>query len=359
MNPYKFSNHLGTSFTKELKESVNQYFASKNLQRTGDYRMVVKSMVMISMFLFPLLILCSGYISNTIAVFSLYLISGLGMAGIGMSVMHDALHGTFSSSKTMNKWMGWSIYLIGANPTVWKIQHNVLHHTYTNIDEADDDLHVPGILRISPDQNRYWIHRFQFVYAWILYGMMTLVWVTSRDFTRLTRYRNMGLIKTQKEFNRIIAEAIFLKFFYFGYSLVIPILMIPVARWIVLLAYFCMHFVTGIVLTVIFQMGHIMPSSEFPQPDENGLIGQNWFVHQLATTCNFAPRNRVLSWFVGGLNYQIEHHLMPHICHLHYRELSKIVQEKAAKYGIPYHSKKTLFNALKSHTDMLYQLGRA
>ncbi|WP_421878587.1 fatty acid desaturase family protein [Marinoscillum sp.] len=359
MNTYKFANHTGINFTKELKESVNQYFASKKISKSGDYRMLIKSAVMLSLFLIPLIVLSTGVVSNVALLFGLYLISGLGMAGIGMSVMHDALHGSFSSKKSVNKIMGWSINLIGADPTVWKIQHNVLHHTYTNIDEADDDLHIPGILRFSPDQNRYWIHRFQFVYAWILYGLMTLIWVTTRDFTRLGRYMEFGFIKSKGEYNRLLVSAAFWKLFYFSYALVLPLIMLPMAWWVIVVAFLSMHFVTGIILSVIFQMGHIMPTSEFPQPDENGLIGQNWSIHQLATTCNFAPSNRILSWYVGGLNYQIEHHLMPHVCHVHYRDISKIVRATAEKYGIPYHTQTTLFEALRSHTDMLYQLGRA
>ncbi len=358
MNTYKFSNHTGINFTKELKESVNQYFAKKNISKSGDHRIVIKSAVMLSMFLVPLIILNTGLIASVPLLFVLYLISGLGMAGIGMSVMHDALHGSFSNKKSINKLMGWSIYLIGASPTVWKIQHNVLHHTYTNIDEADDDLNVPGVLRFSPDQNRYWVHKFQFVYAWVLYSLMTLIWVTTRDFTRLHRYSKLGLVKSSKEYNRILMSAIFWKVFYFSYALALPLVMVPLAWWIIVVAFFCMHFITGMILSVIFQMGHIMPSSDFPQPDENGLIGQNWSIHQLATTCNFAPKNKLLSWYIGGLNYQIEHHLMPHVCHVHYKEISKIVKQTAEKYGIPYHTKSTLTAALRSHTDMLYHLGR-
>jgi len=153
---------------------------------------------MIALFFVPLLILSSGIVSSTPILFALYILSGFGMAGVGMGVMHDAIHGSYSKNKKINKFLGYSFNLIGGNATVWKIQHNVLHHTYTNIEEADDDLNAPFFLRFSPHAKHYWVHQFQHIYIWFFYCISTISWITTKDFVRLKRYRDMGFLDKKK-----------------------------------------------------------------------------------------------------------------------------------------------------------------
>ncbi|MBL6446777.1 acyl-CoA desaturase [Fulvivirga sp. 29W222] len=312
---------------------------------------------MLSLFFVPLVIVNIGFITSPWVLFFMYILSGLGMAGIGMGVMHDAIHGAYSKNRKVNKYMGYTLNLIGANATIWKIQHNVLHHTYTNIDEADDDISAPFFLRFSPHAKKYWLHKFQFIYIWFFYGLSTISWVTSKDFIKMRQYRKMGFIK-QEEFRKEMLQVISWKLVYYSYTLALPIIMLSMSPWLVVLAFITMHFVTGIAISLVFQTAHVMPSSEFPLPDEDGMIANDWAIHQLATTSNFSPRSRVFSWFIGGLNYQVEHHLLPNICHVHYRKLSRIVAETAREYGIPYHTKKTFAAAVWDHIKMLYQLGR-
>lgn len=321
--------------------------------------MVFKSIVMLTIFFVPLLFLNMGFAPNVWSVFLLYIISGLGMAGIGMGIMHDALHGTYSKNRKVNKIMGLTMNLIGANAEVWKIQHNVLHHTYTNITEADDDINAPFFLRFSPHAKKYWIHRFQFLYAWFFYGLSTLSWVVSKDYIRLNRYKKLGFFKTRAEYHRVILWMILWKLIYFTYALILPMIFLPFAPWIIVLGFIVKHFVTGFLITIVFQTAHVMPETDFPMPDEEGQMENGWLAHQLATTTNFAPKSRFFSWLIGGLNYQVEHHLMPNICHVHYRKLSKIVAETAREYGLPYKVKPNFVAAVVDHFKMLYRLGRA
>ncbi|MGK7392676.1 MAG: fatty acid desaturase family protein [Candidatus Cyclobacteriaceae bacterium M2_1C_046] len=319
--------------------------------------MIWKTVFMLSVFFIPLIIINAGLVGSVWLLFTLYIISGIGMAGIGMGVMHDAIHGAYSQNRTVNKYMGYTMNLIGANSNMWKIQHNVLHHTYTNITEADHDIKTPFFLRFSPHTKKYWIHRFQHFYVWFFYGLSTLSWVTVKDFIQVKMYKKMGFFKTRKEFTKEIFKISGWKVLYYGYSLVLPMIMLPFAPWIIILAFLCMHFFVGVAISIIFQTAHVMPSSEFPKPDENGLIANDWAIHQLATTSNFSPKSRIFSWMIGGLNYQIEHHLLPNICHVHYRELSRIVSETAKEYGIPYNTRKTFVVAVWDHIKMLRQLG--
>ena len=320
--------------------------------------MIFKTVLMLLVFIVPLIIINTGIVDTVWLLFTLYIISGLGMAGIGMGIMHDAIHGSYSKNQKVNKYLGYTLNLIGANASVWKIQHNVLHHTFTNIEESDDDINPPFFLRFTPHTKRYWLHRFQHFYSWFFYGLSTVSWVTTKDFIRMARYRKQGFFQKKKEFRSELFKLIGWKIVSFTFVLILPIIMVPLAAWIVILAFITMHFVTGLLITTIFQLAHIVPASEYPLPDENGLIKGDWASHQLITTSNFSPKNRFFSWLIGGLNYQIEHHLLPNICHVHYRKISHIVAETAKEYGLPYHSKQTFFAAVGDHFKMLKQLGR-
>ncbi|XOV91278.1 MAG: fatty acid desaturase family protein [Bacteroidota bacterium] len=357
MKEVKFSKTSGSSFTAELREKVNNYFKENNIKKHGGKSIVIKSIIMLTLFLVPIILLLIGGISQPSIIFLLYFISGIGMAGIGMGIMHDALHGSYSGKKSINQLMGYSINLIGANATIWKIQHNVLHHTYTNIDELDDDINTPGILRFSPDRNRQWFHKFQHIYAWFLYGLLTLIWVTTRDFTRIRQYKKMGFFKENQVYKLEILKAVIWKATYFTYALILPIILNPVAWWVIPVAFLMMHFMTGTILSVVFQTAHVMPSNEFPRPDKNGLMKNDWLFHQMETTSNYAPTSRLFSWFIGGLNFQVEHHLLPHISHIHYKGLSKIVKNLAIKYDLPYNSKRNFLSAILAHKKMLKHLG--
>ncbi len=306
----------------------------------------------------PLVLLNLGLANSVFWVFLLYLISGLGMAGIGMGVMHDAIHGSYSKSGRVNRYLGYTMNLIGANAAVWKIQHNVLHHTYTNIDHADDDLNVPFFLRFSPHAKRYWLHRYQHFYVWIFYGLSTLSWVTVKDFIRINRYRNMGFLKRPNEFRYELLKLIAWKMVYYTYALIIPMLVSPFTWWITLLAFVWMHIITGLLISTVFQTAHVMPEVEYPLPNKKGEISNHWAIHQLHTTTNFSPHCAWFSWLIGGLNFQIEHHLLPNICHVHYRKLSPIVAATAKECGVPYNMKKSFLSAVWSHIIMLQQLGR-
>lgn len=185
---------------------------------------------MLSLFFGPFVAIYLNVANNFWQLLILYMISGVGMSGIGMGVMHDAIHGTYSSSPTINKALSYTLNLIGANANVWRIQHNVLHHTFTNIDEADDDINVPPyVLRFSPHTKRYGIHKFQHLYVWFLYGISTLIWVTIKDYVRLFRYNKLGLVKQTDSLTLEVLKISAWKLVYFSYSIVLPIIVCPFA----------------------------------------------------------------------------------------------------------------------------------
>jgi linoleoyl-CoA desaturase len=186
---------------------------------------------------------------------------------------------------------------------------------------------------------------------------MTISWSINKDFAQLIRYRKKGLLSMQKvNFSKAMVFLILSKVFYYGYALILP-LVFASSWWVALIGYFLMHFIAGFVLAIVFQCAHVVENADYPKPLSTGNMKDNWFAHQLHTTSNFATKSRIFSWFVGGLNFQVEHHLFPNICHVHYKKLSPIVKATAKEFGLPYNNFKTFFGALMCHTRHLKKLG--
>jgi linoleoyl-CoA desaturase len=320
--------------------------------------MKLKTFFMLSLYFIPLFALLSGQLVTIAAVTIAYTIMGLGMAGIGLCVMHDANHGSFSKNKNVNKALGFTANFLGAYHINWKIQHNVLHHSYTNIEKHDEDIDKKGIIRFSPHQKRRPFFKFQAYYAPILYGLMTFYWLIAKDIDQLLRYNKKNLLKAQGlSLGSGMRKMIFNKFWYIGLTLVAPLIMTGVVWWQLVLCFLMMQFISGLILALVFQPAHVIGETHFFEPHESGTMENNWAVHQLQTTSNFANGSRWFSWLVGGLNYQVEHHLFPNICHVHYHDISTIVKKTAKEFNIPYKHQKSFYTALKSHFTFLNQLG--
>lgn len=353
----KFAN-IQPEFYATLSQRVNAHFKNNNLSRNANSAMVFKTIFMLLLYFVPFGMMLSGMASTYGIYLLLCLVMGTGVAGIGLSVMHDACHGSYSTKAWVNNLLGFSLNVIGGNAFNWKVQHNVLHHTYTNIFDADEDISPRGALRMAPESPWKPFHRFQFVYAWFLYGLMTLVWVLGKDFGRLVKYQREGLVKKQKaniysEWAILIAS----KLVYIGYVLVLPIMILPYSAGQIIVGFLLMHYVAGFILAVVFQPAHVIEGTSYFKPDGQGNLENNWAVHQLHTTTNYATENRLLSWYVGGLNFQVEHHLFPNVCHVHYRALAPIVKSTAEEFGVPYKSKRTFWDAMVAHKRLLKVLG--
>jgi linoleoyl-CoA desaturase len=353
----QFNQVVESDFATELKKRIKAYFNENNIQRHGGVTMYLKAMLMVAMFTVPLILMIFNVVSNPLGVVLLYLLSGLGMAGIGMGIMHDANHGSLSKRASVNNILSKSLDFMGCSSAVWKLQHNVLHHTFTNIQDHDEDIDTPFFLAFSPNCKKYWINQYQHIYIPFFYCLATLNWVTAKDFMALYKYRNMGLIPSKREYILEIFRTIGWKLFYYSYVLALPLIFNDVsALWIVLGFLFC-HFLTGFMISMIFQLAHVMPDMRF-RVVENQEVEINWYVHQLENTANFSPNSPVFSWLIGGLNFQIEHHLFPNICHQHYRKLSRIIAETAREYQKPYHVNKYFFVAVWKHLKMLRAIGK-
>ena len=281
---------------------------------------------------------------------------GIGMAGIGFGIAHDALHEAYSSSRGVNRLLGWSFDLIGANGYMWKLTHNVIHHTYPNIQGVDDDLEVSPLLRLSPEAPWKPFHRFQHIYGFFAYSLSTLNWVFLKDYRYFLR-RDIGPYRDWKNPRGEVAGLVGWKLFYYSYTIVVPILVLAPPWWQFLIGFLAMHLTAGTILGIVFQLAHVVDHTEYPIADQEGYMSHAWAVHQMQTTSDFARKSRWISWYVAGLNHQVEHHLFPKICSVHYPKISEIVRDVAKKYDVPYKQHPTLVAAVRSHFDVLKRLG--
>ena len=318
--------------------------------------MVIKTIFMFSIMFVPYFLILFVPMSVW-AMWGLTVIMGIGVAGVGMSVMHDACHGSYSTKPSVNKIMGYSINLLGGNRFSWTVQHNILHHTYTNIYGADDDINIGALIRVSPYCERKWYHRFQHIYAWFLYSFGTLTWVTTKDFKEFNMmYNQKGAKKGPKRLELFILVST--KILFYCYLVLIPYLVLDSALWQVVIGFLTMEFVAGFILTVTFQLAHIVEQNDHHSIDHGPMMPDHFAKHQLQTTANFARKNKILSWYLGGLNFQIEHHLFPNISHLHYPKIADIVKKTAEKHQVRYNDFPTFWNALGSHFRMLKHFGQ-
>lgn len=354
----RFPRKDSTQFFKTLNQRVNRYFEENKLKKTGDWRLHLKTVVMFVIYLTPYFLFLSMSMPAW-AMFLLTILMGIGMAGVGMNVMHDANHGSYSSKPWVNKIMGSSMYLLAGNVYNWQVQHNVLHHTYTNIHEHDEDLEAGRVLRFSRHAEWKKHHQFQHWYSVILYGLLTFNWAITTDFTQMYRYTRQKL-SYGKFPNPVLnwTKLAVTKVLYFSIWIVLPILFFDIPWWYVPIGFFIMHYVAGLILSIVFQLAHVVEDAETPLPDEAGTMKNSWAIHQLFTTVNFGTRNKILNWFTGGLNHQVEHHIFPHISHVHYSNISRIVRETAREFNLPYNEYKTFRNAINSHFKHLKELGK-
>lgn len=349
----KFSNSLDNNFQRELRAKVSEYFKKAGVSRHANLRMIIKTITLLTGYFAPYLIMLTVSMPGW-AYILLTLLMSFSLAGIGMSIMHDANHGAYSSSKRLNMLLGYTMNLIGGNRFNWMIQHNVKHHTYTNIYGADEDLHTGGVIRFSRHARHFWFHRFQHFYSWVLYTLGTFTWLTTKDFKQLTDLYKQGVID-REVLIRELGILVVWKALYFTYMLVIPIMLINLPVIYIIMGFVGMHLLAGFITGLTFQLAHVVELTA-QGTSEHKNIRDSWVAHQVKTTANFSRSNWFLNWYLGGLNFQVEHHLFPDVCHVHYQKLADIVKETVTKKGLPYHEHASLLDAIRSHYRMLKSL---
>ncbi|GAA0188128.1 acyl-CoA desaturase [Fulvivirga kasyanovii] len=353
----RFNGKKQPGFYAEVKQEVENYFKNNNISKNANGAMVFKTVFFLGTLVALYLMLLLGGFSWPTMLF-LAILLGMVQAFIGFNVCHDAIHGSYSSNSKVNNFLSLTFNLIGANAYVWKITHNQVHHTFTNIPGHDEDLDVaPGLVRVSPQDEHKPIMKYQHLYAFFLYGFASLSWVFRKDYVKFFQ-KQIGHTANTNHPKIEYFNLFFFKAVYYTLFIVFPLVFMDITWWQFLIGFVAMHLAEGFVLGLVFQLAHVVEGTEFPEPDPEGRVDESWAVHQMQTTANFSTKSPVATFLCGGLNFQVEHHLFANICHIHYPEISKIVARTAKKYGVPYHVNPTFLGALASHYKTLKRFGR-
>jgi len=350
----KFSN-IPHSLHAELKTKISEYFLEVGRSTTGNYHLFIKAIILMVSFI--LLYIHLVFFPPIVALQVLESVAlGCLAATIGFNVMHDGAHGSFSKYKWVNHLAAFSLNILGGNTFMWNLKHNVIHHAYTNVDGVDDDIDIQPWMRLSTTQRRYKMHKYQHLYFWLLYSLLYIFWVFILDYQKYFK-RRIGSTPVKKM--KLIDH-----FTFWGFKCVhlflfvgLPVYKVGLESWFISFLIFAL--VAGFVLSLVFQLAHTVEHTAFPVANaRTGKMEDEWAMHQLKTTANFATKSKLVTWLVGGLNFQIEHHLFPKISHIHYPAIGNIIKKICEERGIHYIEFKNVRFAIASHVAFLKQMGR-
>lgn len=349
-------NNTQSAFFRNLKLKVDQYFAETKLDPAGNGKLYFKGAIQI----------LSAAVMYTVLVFftppvylaiPLCLLLGLNLGVIGFNVMHEGGHQSFSRYAWMNKLSAYSLNMLGGISYFWKIKHNINHHTFTNIDGMDSDIDAKPFMRMHDEQPHYWFHRFQHIYWVVLYGVSYIAWVFYEDFQKYFTGRHSATSRPVKLALKEHFIFWFTKIMFVVAYIVVPVVMVG---WVpALIGFLIITFVTGLSISIVFQLAHVVEHTQFHSSDQqDATTKQEWAIHQLNSTANFATGSKSLHWLLGGLNFQIEHHLFPRISHIHYPQVSQFVKEACRESNVAYIEYTSMFKAIGSHLMHLKRLGK-
>jgi linoleoyl-CoA desaturase len=344
----------GNDFQVELRRRVEDFFRRSGRRQRDCWQMYLKTAILFAIFAasYGLLVFVAATWSQALP---LAILLGLATAGIGFNIQHDGKHQAYSNHPWINKAMAMTMDLIGGSSYIWHWKHNVFHHTFVNITGHDSDIDLGILGRLTPHQKRYWFHRWQHIYLWSLYGLLVVNWQLGGDFYNLITGR-IGERRFPRPKGKDLVIFLFGKVIFFSLAFGIPLLVHPIS--VVVLFYGIIAVVLGMTLSIVFQLAHAVEEADFPLPEpDSGRIDNAWAIHQVETTVDFARSSRVAAWLLGGLNFQIEHHLFPRICHINYPAISKLVEDTCREFGVRYREHPSLWAGLVSHFRWLRRMG--
>ncbi len=343
------------NFHQELKRRVNEYFEDKKKSMNGNISLYFKAALFFLSYVGLYVHLVFFQPAIWLCIIECVLLGGI-TAAIGFNIMHDGGHGSFSKSKAWNKIAAASANFVGVSHILWAMKHNIIHHTYTNIDGVDDDIEIKPYLRMCATQKRRWIHRFQHYYVWFLYSTLHILWIFLFDYQKYFS-KKIGSVAIKKMNIKEHIAFWVAKAGYLFFLVILPIYKVGFSHW--LIGFLIATLLTGLIISIVFQLAHTVEETAFPMPEgDSNKIENEWAIHQVQTTANFATRNKLISWLVGGLNFQIEHHLFPKISHVHYPAISKIIRETCEDFNIKYIEFPRMRSAIASHTSLLRRMGK-
>lgn len=338
-------------FPKVLRRRLDDFFADRAISPKADRMMWIKIAVGLAVLTGSWFALYA-FKPDSWRFVGLYLLNAIAQTFLLLNIAHDSNHNAISSVRSVNKALNYVFDVCGISSYMWRILHHRGHHSCINLHGEDDALTGRGILRFTPHEPRAPLQRFQHIYALLLYAVFSLDYVFVRDFECFF-FPSHDYLKTKhplREYVILFAG----KGFYLSYMLVLPVVLLGKSPLLVGPSFLLAHLIIGLSVALVFQTTHTIDSTYFPS-DRNEF--DNWIYHIFATTADYATANPLVGWLAGGLNHHIVHHLCPFVCHTHYAPLTRIVQQTAEEYGVPYRQHPTMTQAIKHHLLLLKQLG--
>ncbi len=348
-----FTKNFG--FRKELNKRVDAYFKSENIPTRDNPAMYFKTLIIAGWVISAWTFTLFGPPQIWLKVIGC-IVLGLGIAAVGFSIGHDANHGGYSSKKWVNNVLGLTYDIIGLSSYLWRYRHNFLHHTFTNILGHDVEIHGDGLVRMTPYMEHKWYHSFQHIFILSIYTVIPIYWsIADIHIMLFKRKYHSHVIPTPKPLDMVIlfgGKVIWLALFI---GIPIAVGYTPIQT---LVGFLITYMTYGFWICIVFMLAHVMDTAEFIQPEsEPEQIDDEWAIFQVRTTVDFAPKNHFLNWYLGGLNYQVIHHLFPQICHIHYPKIAPILAELCDEFGVKYNVYPTFREALGSNFRWLKYLG--
>jgi linoleoyl-CoA desaturase len=341
-------------FFADLRSRVNAYFApGTGRRRRAGPAMWAKTAVIAGGFLALGAVIYFGGLEGApfIAVFVAWqFVQFLSTIGIA----HDAAHEVYTSSPRINRLIVRIFDFLGIDSKHWIENHVGSHHGVPNVPLRDAAIESFSLVRLHPRTHGGWIHRYQHLYMFGVYSLVTFFQVYLLEPVSFAQ-SVVGFARRegwQRDLARIIAK----KLVVLGWSLLAPLALLPNPWWEIFAGWFVGHLVCGVFLGVTFMTTHLHEKTSFIEPNADGFLPLPFARHILATTAEFSVENPVITWLSGGLNLHVTHHLFPAVSQTHLSALSRIVRETARAHGVPY-VHYTLWGALASHIRLLKKLG--
>jgi len=416
-NSYESFYSWDSDFYKVLRRRVLERLDERGLSRRGSGEIWIKAVFLLVGFWFSLYQMYTN--SNFAAAACWSITMGAFAAFIGTCIQHDGNHGAFAESKLVNKCAGWTLDMIGASAFTWELQHMLGHHPYTNmLDSTEEENRENGVdgeveeqesdpdvfssfplMRLHPLHAPSWFHRYQHIYAPILFAGMTLAKVFQQD-VEVAMSKRLYHIDATVRYGSVWNLMRFwgMKFLSMIYMIALPIYFHGAVKGGAL--FVVGHMACGEVLATMFIVNHVIEGVSYGKKDLKGSnngedeekkIGKpttfggdtpmertrqqaldsasdikpvpsvpfnDWAAVQCQTSVNWACGSWFWNHFSGGLSHQIEHHLFPSICHTNYVYIQDVVEKTCEEYGVPYQSERSLLVAYGKMLKHLRDLGR-
>jgi linoleoyl-CoA desaturase len=340
-----------SDFFKELKSKVDAHFEQKNSSVFGNRKMKIKLAIMFTIYL---LAYASVFIygENTTMLYFLYAFLGGWSVLLGLNIGHDAAHGAIFKRPKANKRLLFIFEILGTNSYNWVNRHLGAHHVYPNVMNYDSDIQQTSVVKIFPKDTHRKYHVFQFIYMPLIYMLYILRWVVYRDF-KDAKSKRIGVYDNSNYPVKEILKMVLFKVLYLTQMIVIPALLMDLTFMTTIWAFLLLTVFGSLVITLVLLSTHVGEDANFPEPNAQNALPHSWSYHQVITAADFGTESHTINLLFGGFNHHVIHHLFPHICHIHYPDLTPLLIETAEKYGLEYRSKKYLFAAVLSHFKLL------